>query len=82
MSILLAEEVASSSRGTEAALTGHQGFALSQLTAGLARECGQGVARDPLPDEPAHGLVFGEKTRRIRKKLAVGSQWVVLPTLL
>lgn len=47
-----------------------EGFALASITAGLARQCTQGVAREPLPGEPAHAVVFGKKTYRVRKKFA------------
>ena len=79
MSILLAEEVTAAGRGPDTALSGHERFALASITAGLARDCGQGIAREPLPDEPAHGVVFGEKTKRTKKRLATGAQWVVPP---
>jgi hypothetical protein len=38
-----------------------------------------GIARDPLPDEPAHALVFGKKTKAVKSRLAKGSSWVVPP---
>ncbi|HYM10426.1 MAG TPA: hypothetical protein VEU62_06830 [Bryobacterales bacterium] len=79
MSILLAEDMAAAGRAPNEALRGHEGFALASITAGLARGCRQGVARDPLREEPAHGIVFGEKSKLARKKLAAGSQWVIPP---
>jgi hypothetical protein len=75
MSVLLALEA-----GTpETALAHYEGFALAAITAGLARQCGPGVARDPLPEEPAHAVVFGSKSKRISRRLAMGSRWVVPP---
>jgi hypothetical protein len=79
MSILLADVLAGLGRGPDTVLLGHENYALASITAGLARECGQGVARDPLPEEPAHGLVFGKKTRPVRRKLALGCRWVIPP---
>ena len=79
MSVILADVLAQTGRDPAAALTGYEGFALASITAGLVRECGQGVAREPLPDEPAHAVVFGEKPKRIQRKLAKGSRWVVPP---
>lgn len=79
MSVILADILSQTSRGPEAALAGYEGFALASITAGLARECGQGIAREPFPDEPAHAVVFGEKPKRVQRKLAKGSQWIVPP---
>jgi hypothetical protein len=79
MSVTWAEMLAQISRSPTDVLTGHEGFALASITAGLARECEQGVAPDPLPEDPAHAVVFGEKPKRIRRKLAYGSYWVISP---
>lgn len=79
MSVLLASVMSDTKRGPEDALTGHAGFALASITAGLARRCHQGVARDPEPDEPAHAIVFGTKTKSIRRTLAKASEWVIPP---
>jgi hypothetical protein len=75
MSVVLGAE----SRGAESVLAGYPGFALASIKAGLARECQQGVARDPLPEEPAHAVVFGHKTKSVRKRLAREATWVVAP---
>ena len=79
MSVVLAHVVAETGRGPDAVLAGHKGFALAAITAGLARECQQGVAREPLPNEPAHAVVFGKKTNGVKKRLARGARWVVPP---
>jgi hypothetical protein len=79
MSVYLAEVLIQMGRGPDTVLVGHNNFALAAITAGLARECGQGVARDPLPEEPPHALVFGQKTKPVSRKFALGSRWVVLP---
>ena len=81
MSVFLADEVTQTGRGPLAVLANHHGFALASITAGLARACGQGVARDPLPHESAHGVVFGRKTDSVRRTLAMGSRLVVSPTM-
>ena len=39
----------------------------------------QGVAHDPLPDEPAHGVVFGHKTKSVRKRFALEAEWIIPP---
>ncbi len=75
MSVMIAAECS----GPGEALSGHDRYALAVFTAGLARSCGQRIVRDPLPDNPAHALVFGRKTESVRRRLARGSRWVVPP---
>jgi len=79
MSVFLADVLRELNRGPETVLAGHDDFALAAITAGLARECNQSVARDPLQGEPAHAVVIGKKTEAVRTKLALGSHWIVLP---
>lgn len=76
MSVVLANE----SRGPNSVLRGHEeGFTLASITAGLARECSQGVARKPLTEEPAHAVVFGRKTDRVRRRFAKEAKWIIPP---
>ena len=75
MSVTLADEAAD----PESVLTGHGGYGLAEITAGLARQCQQGIVRDPLSDNPAHGLVFGRKTSGVKRRLAKECRWVVPP---
>ena len=82
MSVLLAEAVAKTGRGPSDVVTGRfEGYLVASIAAGLARSCvpRQGVARDPTEDEPVHAVVFGEKTRAVRNRLAKGSSWVIAP---
>jgi hypothetical protein len=79
-SILIAAAVSATHRGPEDILQGFAGYGLASLTARQARECEQGVARDPLPDEPAHGLLFGPKTNSLRRRLAAAAVWVISPS--
>ncbi|HVX60815.1 MAG TPA: hypothetical protein VHC19_09440 [Pirellulales bacterium] len=79
MSVVLADEVAASGRSPQDVLAGHARFALAAFTAGLARQCQQGVMREPLLEEPAHAVVFGEKRKRIRQLLAKSATWEVPP---
>lgn len=51
-------------------LRGHEGFGLVSITAGLVRQLGQGVAKDPLPEDPDHAVVFGRKTDGTRRRLS------------
>ena len=78
-SIVLRDDLGKAGRSPAEVLTGHKDFALATVTAGIARESQQHVARDPLPDEPAHGLVIGEK-KKASKIMAKASQWVIAPT--
>lgn len=75
MSVVLAAE----SAGPAAVLVGHPTYALAAITAGLARACGQRVARDPVPGEPAHAVVIGRKTDSLRRRFAREARWVVPP---
>ena len=79
LSVVLADLVTASGRGPAEVLQGHEGFALAQITAGLARSKQQGVQRDPRPDEPAHALVFGRKTESVRRAFAKACEWVTPP---
>ena len=79
MSIHLGRDALEAGYRPEDVLVGHDGYALAGLTAGLARDHEQGVAREPLADQIAHGIVFGPKGKRIRKALVRGATWVVPP---
>ena len=50
---------------------------LMSITAGLCRLHRQVVGPDPLPEEPAHGYVFGKKTKSIQRELRDAAGWVV-----
>lgn len=80
MSVLLADVVTDSGRTAEDVLVGHSGYSLVCFCAGFARQCGQGVARDPNSDEPAHAVVFGKKTGSVRSRLAKAASWVIYPS--
>lgn len=82
MSVVLADTLAELERPLTSALEGHErGFALASITAGLARANDQVVVRDPLPEEPAHGLVVGQKTKKRCRELAKSADWIVPPDL-
>ena len=75
MSVVLAVE----SRGSDSVLTGHEGYGLVAITAGLARQRGQVIARDPTDDEPAHAVVVGRKADSTLKAFARSAIWIVRP---
>ena len=79
MSVLLATLMQRENRGPRQALGGLGDYALASITAGLVRRCEQGVAHEPLPDEPAHGVVFGNKTKSVRRRFAREAEWVIPP---
>ena len=79
MSVVLGQEVLASGRDASSVVNGFQDFCLASVTAGLARSLNQGIARRPLPDEPAHAEVFGKKTDSVRKKLAKAAVWIIGP---
>lgn len=80
MSILIAPVMTELGLSSANAIDGHPGFALASITAGLARECSQKLVRDPLENEPAHGLVVGRKTQGTRRRLARASRWIIRPS--
>jgi hypothetical protein len=81
LSVNLASVMAQDGRAPGDAIRGYPGYGLAAVTAAHARSLGQAVARDPLPEEPAHGVVYGQKKRGgVGGKLRDGAIWVVSPT--
>ena len=79
LSVLLADVVTVTGRAPADVLIQFEGYFLAAFAAGTARELGQGVARTPIPEEPAHASVFGRKTDAVRRKLAQAARWVIAP---
>ncbi len=80
LSITLESVMARDQRPPEDAVRNFPRYGLDVITAGHARSLNQAVARDPEPDEPAHGVVYGQKKRGgIGGKLRDGAEWVVRP---
>jgi len=79
MSVFLETVMKESGRPPEEALQGHENFALCSLSVGILRELKQSVVRDPLPEEPAHGLVAGDKPRSVSRKMQNASRWLIPP---
>lgn len=77
MSVFLGSVVRDDGRAPESVLM--PSYYLAAVKAGAARDCGQGVRRAPLQDEPAHAEVFGKKTKSVKKRLAQAAYWVVGP---
>jgi len=60
----------------------YPGCGVASFLAELPRKLGQQVLHDPIPTNFAHSNVRGKKTESIRKKLANGSNVVLLPAIL
>lgn len=75
MSVFIADDL----DGPHDALAGHDGFYLVGFSAGVARECGLSVVRDPANDPPGHAFVVGAKTKSHCRKLARRCRWIVGP---
>lgn len=81
-SVVLEDTLRAAGREVHEALAGHSDMALAAVSAGDVRAHGLGVVRDPTPEEPAHGLITGKKTRKVRQDLAISSKWILEPQLL
>jgi hypothetical protein len=80
LSINLESTMARGARQAEDCIRLYPGYGLAAITASHARSLQQVVVRDPLPEEPAHGVVYGQKKRGgIAGKLRDGAVWVVIP---
>ena len=80
LSVNLESGMAGDGRPLRDAILNYPGYGLAAVTAGHARSLNQAVARDPLPEDPAHGVVYGQKKRSgIAGKLRDGAIWVVSP---
>ena len=80
MSVVLQDGLDRDGRDTREVLVGFEEFGLAAITAGFAREQNQRIAREPMPDEPAHGIVIGNK-KRSDKRMAKNAQWIIAPNL-
>lgn len=80
MSVGLGDALEASGLPPASVLEGHPlDFSLVALPARVVRAVEQAVCRDPLEDDPAHGLVVGEKTTARMRAMAKGSAWIVAP---
>lgn len=67
----------------EAVLSNYPQHSLVEFTAGVARNVGCIVIRDPLPDNPSHALVCGMNpkgrlTKAQAKNIQLHSSWIIL----
>ena len=80
MSVIIRSELIAVGGRMEDVLTGYEGFGLVSLSAASVREQNQIVVRKPLPDNPAHGEVIGEKTRGVRRAMKRSAIWLIKPS--
>jgi hypothetical protein len=80
LSVNLESVMAEAGRPPEDAIRKYPGYGLASITARSVRRLNQSVARDPLPEEPAHGVVYGPKKRGgIAQRLRDAAVWVIAP---
>lgn len=80
MSVIIGDQVLEEGRTPQQLLHDFPGFSLAAFQALLARERGQIIIRDPIPEEPAHAEVIGKKTGSVKSAFAKHSTWVVPPS--
>ncbi|MDP2200826.1 MAG: hypothetical protein Q8K07_02315 [Methylicorpusculum sp.] len=81
MSVAIDDTLKANNLSPDSLLVGHEDFSLAIFTAKVARDNNQGVIRKPLDNDPAHGEVFGKKTKSVKKALAKNSTWYREPDL-
>jgi hypothetical protein len=80
LSVALESIMARDGRPPTDAIRNYAGYGLAAITAAHARSLNQRVARDPIDEEPAHGVVYGPKKRGgIAGKFRDGASWVITP---
>jgi hypothetical protein len=78
LSILFYALLQSQGRTVQDAMCGYPTNSLCSITAGLARELGQAVVYEVShPNDPAHGLVVGKKTKAVANRFAREAGWVI-----
>ena len=69
-------------RNAKDSLRGYSGYGLASINSGVAREHHQAVIRQPTEEEPAHGIVFGNKPRSVARKMRNCAELIVKPQVL
>jgi hypothetical protein len=78
LSIVIKSTLLQTGRQPSDLVKNYPNYALVAITAGKARALNQRVARDPEPEEPAHGVVVGRK-RKCASELANDAEWIEPP---
>ena len=71
--------IARADRDPQEVLQGHPGFGLVELGEVDLEALGQEIVSDPLPQEPDHALVVGDKPKGVQRNIAKAAHWVVRP---
>ncbi len=79
MSVYRTDVIAAEGDSPDRVMAGHGDFGLVSVAAKWFRQKEQTVHANPLPDETAHALVCGRKTKSHRKWFAKQSKWVICP---
>lgn len=59
-------------------LAGRREHRLVSITARIARTHGQAVCKNPLEDDPSHGIVYGSKnSRKVHEGLRKAACWII-----
>jgi len=67
-------------RPPEDTLANHSGFYLTSIIVDNVRSYGYPIVKDnDPPNDPAHGLVLGDKKKKFPDNMARTSQWIVPP---
>jgi hypothetical protein len=76
LSINIESVLAQTGSSPRSCLSNHKAHKLIFITAGDARRFKQAVSRDPLPDDPSHGLVYGSKNNKsVSEGLRDAAKW-------
>jgi len=77
LSVNLEAVMQAAGREPKDSLKDHPNDLLMSLAAGVCRQNRQIVGPDPRPEEPAHGYVFGRKSKSIQRALRDAAEWIV-----
>lgn len=77
MSVNIASALLDTGSSVATCVAAHPNHRLVSLTAADARSLGQSICRDPLPDDLSHGIVHGQKNRRIANDLRLRAVWEI-----
>jgi hypothetical protein len=79
LSVAIGDTLEEDGRAPESVVENYPGEHLVAFTAGVARAFAQIIYREPEPDEPAHGIVFGKKKKSVKRALHDAAVWVLRP---
>jgi hypothetical protein len=77
LSVNLEAVMQAAGRQPKDALKDNPNDLLMSIAVGVCRGNGQMVGPDPRPEEPAHGYVFGKKSKSIQRSLRDAAGWIV-----